>query len=299
MLYEDDIYARYAAGELSEEEIAKLKESGELEDLDKILKSADELQLPEYDLDGAYAKLKERNSKAKQPTIIRRLIFPLSVAASLFLIIGAFLFFRNDAMIVMSDPITNEVYTFKDGTAISINRGSTIEYNEKNWIKTRAVELNGEAFFEVEKGIPFIVETEYGTVEVLGTSFNIRTHDELLDVNCFTGKVKVVNNSGKEIVLSANEGVQLSNQNFGQIKKVNESKPSWQQGFSEFESVSAKLVFEELERQYGLTVNGEIPNEPFKGTFVHNNLNEALKQICEPLNLKCTFNNKEILIKAK
>jgi len=302
MFYEEDIYARYAAGELTEEEITKLKESGELEELDKILKSADELSLPDYDLDGAYAKLKERNSQirdAKQPTIIRRLAWPLSIAASLFLIAGAFLFFRNDTTTILADHTASKMHTFKDGSTVNINKGTKIEFDEKNWEEARTVNLEGEAFFEVEKGIPFTVETVYGTVEVLGTSFNIRTHDELLDLNCFTGKVKVTNKSGKEVVLTASESVQLTNQKFSPVKKLEDAKPSWQQGVSRFEDVAATLVFEELERQFGLPIFGEIPKTPFTGSFGHNNLNEALTQICEPLGLDFTLNKDEVYIKAK
>jgi len=299
MSYESDIYAKYAAGELSEEERLQLERSGELKEIEDILNAVDKLKIPPYDLDNAYIKLKQRNQNKRKPSIVRRLALPLSIAASLLLLTGAFLFFSNRATTLATDHSKNKTHLFQDGTEITLNRGSTIRFNEKNWEKERNVSLNGEAYFKVEKGVPFTVKTTYGEIQVLGTSFNIRTHDDLLAVKCFSGKVEVINQKGKQVVLKANEAVRLVNQQFEQIKPVDEYKPLWQSGVSEFKNTNVKWVFKELERQYDIKVTGNIPNEKFTGRFIHQNLQEALEQICKPLNLKYIHNNQNIIIKTK
>jgi transmembrane sensor len=42
-----------------------------------------------------------------------------------------------------------------------------------DWSKERTLSLEGEAFFEVQKGSKFSVVTSDGIVEVLGTSFDV------------------------------------------------------------------------------------------------------------------------------
>lgn len=299
MAYESDIYAKYAAGELPEEERQKLEQSGELEELDKILNTTNELKLPAYDFDKAYAQLKQRNQKVVKPLIVRRLALPLSIAASLLLISGAFLFFGNRATTIAADHHGNKTHLFRDGSEIILNNGSTISYQEKNWDKARTVNLNGEGYFKVEKGTPFIVKTSYGEIQVLGTSFNIRTHDNMLEVKCFTGKVQVFNQKGTSKILQAKKAIRLINQQFEPIKKVEKSQPSWQNGFSEFENTKVQLVFEELERQYNVDVIGDFPDELFTGRFAHQNLPDALNKICKPLNLNCTYNKEKNQVEVK
>lgn len=299
MSYKNNIYAKYAAGELSEEERLKLEQSGDLADLDKILQATGELNLPAYDLDKAYAQLRRQNNQVVKPSVVRRLAIPLSVAASLFLLVAAFIIFKNLKTTISADHSGNIAYAFQDGSSVDINNGSSIIYNEKNWDETRTVQLNGEAYFEVEKGKPFTVQTNFGEIQVLGTSFNVRTHDEHLVVQCFSGKVQVVNQNGKQKTLTANKEVKLINQKFEAVKSVEESQPLWQNGVSEFENAKATWVFKELERQHNLKVVGAIPNENFTGRFVHDTLENAISQICEPLNLDCLFNKEKNEVKIK
>jgi len=299
MSYEIDIYAKYAAGELTEEERLKLEQSGELAELDKILKASDELKLPSYDLDKAYAKLNQQNNQVVKPSKIRSLVLPLSIAASLLLITGAFLFFTNQATTIMADHNGSKTHQFSDGSEIIINNGSSISYHKKSWTEERTVQLTGEAYFKVEKGKQFTVKTNFGEIQVLGTSFNVRTHDDLLEVQCFSGKVKVANQKGTHKMLKAKEEVKLIKQKFESVQPIDESQPLWQKGVSKFDETKAKLVFHELERQYNLGIGGNIPDKNFTGRFVHGDLEKAISQICKPLNLECQINKEKNQIEIK
>jgi transmembrane sensor len=58
--------------------------------------------------------------------------------------------------------------------------------------KARIVHLKGEAFFKVRKnGSPFRVVTSGGSVEVLGTEFNVRERQGAFEVAVISGKVRV------------------------------------------------------------------------------------------------------------
>ena len=81
-----------------------------------------------------------------------------------------------------------------DGSRVYLNKGAEITYSEA-FKNQRAVELKGEAFFEVmsDPQNPFTVRSGASLVTVLGTSFNIKQLDSSSDVEVYvkTGKVKV------------------------------------------------------------------------------------------------------------
>ena len=88
--------------------------------------------------------------------------------------------------------------TLQDGSRVSLNSNSELLYPEKFRGKKRAVRLTGEAFFEVEEypEKPFLVNIEEkAMVEVLGTSFNIRSDPsgEAISVLVVEGRVALSN----------------------------------------------------------------------------------------------------------
>lgn len=103
-----------------------------------------------------------------------------------------------------------------DGSKVWLNAGSTLDYPKQFTGKTRAVQLQGEAYFEVAKNVkqPFIVHTKTFDIKVLGTGFNVRAYpDEDSAVTSLVhGSVEVIT-SGKEkrsILLKPNEKITLS-----------------------------------------------------------------------------------------
>jgi ferric-dicitrate binding protein FerR (iron transport regulator) len=87
----------------------------------------------------------------------------------------------------------------------------------------------------------------------------------------------------------------------GEVEKLSNATaqmPSWLSKESSFENVPVHLVLEELERQYGITVNSSDIEKPrlFNGTFTHTNLELALKSITIPLNLTYKIDNNVITI---
>ncbi len=62
-----------------------------------------------------------------------------------------------------------------DGSMAALAPGSVIRYRRGLWGSTRAVELSGQALFDVlADGRPFRVETAQAHVDVLGTAFDVR-----------------------------------------------------------------------------------------------------------------------------
>lgn len=95
--------------------------------------------------------------------------------------------------------------TLPDGSQIWLNSATSLQIPQNFDGKVRQIILNeGEAFFDVhhEANRPFIVLTSTLNVQVLGTSFNIKTFKGLknIKVSVVSGKVGVVRN-GKALAI--------------------------------------------------------------------------------------------------
>lgn len=284
----DTLYARWLAGDLSPEEEQTLQSSGELEELEAIINTADKLTLPKYDAADGFARFKANKmppKTAKTRSLNTRRIWPMLAAAAsvLFLIyVGSLLLDGPES--IESGNMATLNHRFEDQTSVVLNDGSKLDYDESNWEETRSVRLKGEAIFNVQKGKPFIVNTPNGTIEVLGTSFNVRAWGDKLHVECYEGKVRVRSNN-QETILTANKAVNVVK---GQMQEqtITHQKPLWSTGNSRFYEEQLNTVFEELERQYDVKVNMSKMERPFSGNFQHDNLETALNNICKPMGLK-------------
>jgi ferric-dicitrate binding protein FerR (iron transport regulator) len=110
--------------------------------------------------------------------------------------------------------------TLSDGTVITLNKHSKLDYPIKFSSKNRTVGLQGEAFFNVAQQTdrPFIVQVNNLTVTVLGTSFNIDEKHGSTEVIVETGRVKVTDRRSS-VQLSAHEKIMVHQGN-GTLKKV-------------------------------------------------------------------------------
>jgi len=97
-------------------------------------------------------------------------------------------------------------FKLPDGSEVWLNSGSKISF-PKQYGKVRNVELLGEAYFEIVKdGKPFVVKTNLGTVEVMGTSFDAKAYaDEPFETTLVEGSVKVCNNTNQVATLKPSQ----------------------------------------------------------------------------------------------
>jgi transmembrane sensor len=186
-----------------------------------------------------------------------------------------------------------------DGSTVQMNADSKIEYDTKSWNENRFVSLDGEAFFSVQKGSKFTVKTDYGNVQVLGTSFNVNTRNKELSVICKTGKVAVIN-SQKETILAPDQSVSIESQ----IHKFNNNTPriedrsSWIKGSYSYSNESLSKVISDLERQYDIkiSIDKNLATTKYSGGFVNGNIDNSLSEVMWPLGLKFTITGKDVKI---
>jgi ferric-dicitrate binding protein FerR (iron transport regulator) len=174
---------------------------------------------------------------------------------------------------------------------VHLDAVSNLSYSEKNWNNDRSSNLAGQAYFEVNKGSTFKVNTQLGTVSILGTKFNVLQSNQLFKVDCFEGKVKVQSNNSYQ-VLKANENAQLEGKKL--IKYTNPiNKPGWIEGFSQFKETKLSEVILELKKYY--KINIDLPENyatlKFTGKVPHNNLKAALQNIFIPMEINYSLND--------
>ena len=95
------------------------------------------------------------------------------------------------------------VTTFEDGSIIYLGEQASVEYPVHFAENKREVSLQGDAFFEVSKNQerPFIIHTQTAMIEVLGTSFNVKSKDsDTFSLSVRTGKVKVTSKINNQSV---------------------------------------------------------------------------------------------------
>lgn len=301
----DELLGRWLAGELTEEERIEFEQSEAYRSYQVIAEYSEQLEVGSFDTDAAYERLKEKRNAPPKAKIIGmpRSRF-LAVAASILVLIGiGSLFLIGDAAventtISVADGERKEV-KLPDNSTVALNANSSIIFNKGSWKKERNVELKGEALFTVKKGIRFRVTTQHGTVEVLGTQFNVLDRNDRTEVICYTGKVRVTDSKGASTILTKgmaarmNKGILANNWE----PEINE-KPDWQLGYSTFEEVPLQDVLEELEAQYAIKiqVKADINGRTYHGAFPHDNLDQALALIFGPMQLKYTKESGTIVV---
>lgn len=215
----------------------------------------------------------------------------MAIAASVVLVLSLGFFMRTYTVNFKALTGQHKHTQLPDGSLISLNAESEISYQPYWWWRNRHVVLNGEAYFEVKKGKSFRVESTLGHIEVLGTSFNVFSRGERYEVTCVTGKIKVDAASTKHsVILHPEEKASL--QRTGQFnveESVNiENSKAWISNKMVFTSVLLNEVFEEIERQYNVTIiwSGDL-SQRYTGSFENSgSVEDILNLVCRPFELK-------------
>ncbi|MFY1613142.1 FecR family protein [Macellibacteroides fermentans] len=192
-----------------------------------------------------------------------------SIAASILLLIGigcfAWILSRNQSsntMFVATSGIQNmQSILLPDGSQVQLGPGSKLVYPSEFDGKTREVQLEGQAFFDVakDKSKPFVVKTKDMDVTALGTAFEVLSYDleNSIETVLLNGKVKVDLSHGnhkREVFLNPNDKLTLSRSDARiSIEKVNATKYSdWRNlGILSFENEKLSMIIPRLEKWYG------------------------------------------------
>lgn len=259
----------------------------------------------------------------------------LAAAAVLLVILGAggALLFRRTADTAVTAPSlaerletgygTKSKRILPDGTTVWLNAGSKLSYND------REATLEGEAFFDVAKdaGHPFIVHAGGVTIEVLGTTFNVKAYDseENVEATLISGRIRVQLNhlKGEKIMLAPNEKLIIrrlpatnnntqttpdSREREKEYRVQSVVKPDNSPYLAETAWVNNTLVFTnetfgdvatKLERWYNVRIrfeNDQLKQEQLSGIFEEEDVQQALQILQMTTRFKYRITDSEIVI---
>lgn len=264
-------------------------DSNEVNDeLGEFLKSSSNARIPQSkSKEDIWDKIEEELDEEEQTRTVPLWKY-LSIAASIILL-ATFAIISGDntpPALIENKTLIAESKTLElpDGSQVILNANSSISYSE-DW--NRVVDLKGEAFFEVVEGGKFLVKTTIGSVEVLGTSFNVFARDSTFDVACKTGKVRVEIPT-KEIseTITPGQSIRLESDTVKRVTLDKDLVGRWQAGVFYFSDQRLSDVLQEVERQFGVEITlSDTTDYVFNGYFTNKNIDSALEMVCLPLGL--------------
>lgn len=178
--------------------------------------------------------------------------------------------------------------TLSDGTKISLNNSSVLYYPAKFDQHTREVKLEGEAFFEVmhDRKKPFLIQTPQLKVQVLGTSFNVRSYaeDKETAVHVATGKVAVYNQFSRIMLVNGEQVVyDRLKHSFTRSASDPAISRAWQNNTLAFRYETLENICLRLERWYNVKVvirNEKLLHKRYTLEQHNETLENVMKVLC-------------------
>lgn len=323
-----ELISNYLSGEMSAEEKLNFEEfmisnpeyakiiAGSNKDLE-LIKGVKEIQ-EQFKADAAWANLKPKLSEFK--------LEPNSNVKSLFM--GKWI--RVAAMLVISVGLawaSYSVYTEKfvpyiyiaseinesgktielaDGSTVTLNGKSSLSYPRSFDSKERRVKLSGEAFFSIAKNPKkaFVISVENAEIKVLGTSFNVNSSTNHVEVLVETGKVKfsLAKEPSDAILLEKGDFGILNKNLFTKTAQNDENYLSWKTQLMVFKAMSLYDVAKVINRTYQVNIqfsDTAIQKLPISTSFNQTPLDVVLENLCRPHNLNYEKIGSRIIIKRE
>ncbi len=191
-------------------------------------------------------------------------------------------------------PITagHRVISLPDGTSVTLNTGSKLDYPAVFSGNTRDVYLNGEAYFDVKHDTskPFLVHMGKYITRVLGTAFNIKAYPDREDVEVTVVRGKVEVSDRKRIlgILLPNDQLVISKQNGKAVKEqiIAAKVIEWKKEDMIFEDVTIRDAVAQVQNCFGIKIfleNEALGNCRFTASF--QSTDASLEQVLDAMTI--------------
>ena len=196
----------------------------------------------------------------------------------------------------------NKKVIFPDGSSAYLNNRTLVNY-PNNFRKTnRLINIKGEAFFDVKSNPskPFIIKAEKARIEVLGTSFNVRTNEnDNIEVFVKSGKVKLsqVNNERNFLIIEPGYIGVIAQDEIKKMINDNKNYLSWVTRKLYFKDTHLQDVTQTLEKTYNvkITIEESINSDSLSltSTFDDESIHYILEVISRTFDIKVKQVNKK------
>ncbi len=236
---------------------------------------------------------------------MRRLFFSFSKYAAVLLVavIGSYFFFSKNSGSDESSPSMHRLFvpagqraelSLPDGTKVWLNAKTTFTFPEKFDKDNRNVQLDGEAYFDVEKDEkrPFTVSTNKYDIKVLGTEFNVTAYSEssLFETSLLEGEVEITgSNEAIPCRLTPNNQAYLENGRLKVIALTDQGHLLWKEGIIYFDNESVEDIMSKLELYFDVKIsikNRSLMSYRYSGKF---RTKDGVEQVLKVLQLKHKF----------
>lgn len=199
-----------------------------------------------------------------------------------------------------------------DGSKVWLNAASSIRYPTAFDHEARRVEINGEAYFEINKltdptaavprRVPFIVKVNDVEVEVLGTHFNINAYGDAGSVRTtlLEGSVRIRKGNRKSLLKPGQQANVPEQSAAIQVKDVDvRQSVAWKDGYFRFEKADLAEIMKQLTKWYDVEVryDGKLPDRKFSGEIPRSATLSEVLEILEISKVHLDIAGKEVLVK--
>ncbi len=260
------------------------------------------------DVNNEWNKISSQLFTAEKSIKPKNNIFFKIAAAAIILIVSSYSVFyissNNDNILIADNSVMES--TLKDGSLITLNHNSKLEITDDFNENKRKVKLTGNAFFDIsrDENKPFIIECNNIEIEVLGTSFYIKSDGKNNEVIVESGTVSVkqINNESNNIVLIANEKCVCDDNKLIKVVNGDVNFMSWKTKILSFKNKKLVNVIEKINETYhtNIKINSpEINNCRITAQFDNKSVDAVLNILQATLDLEVDKKDTEIIISGK
>lgn len=202
-----------------------------------------------------------------------------------------------------TEVTTSLVTTLEDGSIVYLTENTSLQYPEHFSTDKREVSLSGNALFDItgNRARPFLIETESVQVEVLGTSFNVKSNEKSpFELSVKRGEVKVTSKkSGENIHVKAGETVFLHSDKLHKEQTRDAEVFNRYTERIRFKDEKLGNILRVLNLQspdIQIRTTPELENRLLTVTFYNNTPETMSELICRVLHLKHTQNGNMITL---
>ncbi|WP_295794938.1 FecR domain-containing protein [Mucilaginibacter sp.] len=206
--------------------------------------------------------------------------------------------------------------TLPDNSVVILNGNSKLSY-VNNWDnKPREVWISGEGFFNVKHlnknphyirpTERFIVHCNDVNIEVLGTSFNVRTRHDKTNVGLISGRIRLeylekASSQNQRLIMKSGDYIEYAQKHLVAQKTlaIPEKLTEWTNHQLSFNNATLAQISEVMTDDYGYHIEIADPalaNLKIEGEISVSNVDELLETISTTLSVKITHSDKNITI---
>lgn len=148
-------------------------------------------------------------------------------------------------------------YLLPDGSAVTLNKNSTLTYQSNFGKRRRDVRLSGEGFFDVTKDAtrPFSVEITGTRTEVLGTRFNVKEQNNRIITSLVEGSVRFSSQNCNTLLSPGEEVIYHTRSKSYEVSRIDpQLRTAWILRRLNYDDITFGELAEKLEQIYRVKI---------------------------------------------